>query len=202
MVNGGRRATEARLGRRWLLAGLLGLIMALAGCSSSGGGPAPIVSVTGTPNPSLSAVKAQITHDEVTVADSYHGCKALRLSPPHCPFQTATTPSSAGGNLIAIDITQQTGDDCYRGRVYFFNGETPLASTRQLPPRSRGGVESVRAAGKDTFAVTFGTSPSASTSCAQNGSAGPDVYRYAFNGTEMTLKSGTPPAAPKVIVGT
>lgn len=200
MVNGGRRGMEAPLWRRWLLASLLGLVMALAGCSSSGG-PAPAVSVTGTPNPSLSAVQAEITHDEGAVADLYHGCKALRLSPPHCPFKAASTPNSSGGTLIAVDITQQTGDDCYRGKVFFFNGETPLASTSQLPPHSKGGVEAVSAAGQDTFAVTFGTSPSASTSCAQNGSAGPDIYRYAFNGAAMTLKSGTPPAAPKVIVG-
>jgi hypothetical protein len=152
--------------------------------------------------PTASALLAQVAHDEATVAATYHNCDALHLSPSHCPFKTATTSNGSGGGLIAIDLTQQTGDDCYRGKVFFFNGESLVADTKGLAPHSKGGVESVRAAGSAAFAVTFGTSPSTSTSCAQNGSAGPDVYRYTWDGTNMAKKSGTPPTPPKVIVGT
>ena len=156
----------------------------------------PSARISGAP------LKAQIAHDKAFVSRRHDNCAAFRPSPAHCPFKVATTPNGKHGHLIAVDITQQTGDDCYRGRVFFFTGRQFLASTRRLPPRSFGGVKGVRAAGIARFKVIYRVSASAGTSCAMNGNAGTDPYVYAWNGQHMVKESGTPPAPPKVIVGT
>ncbi|MGI9004894.1 MAG: hypothetical protein ACR2FU_01600 [Streptosporangiaceae bacterium] len=148
------------------------------------------------------SLTAQIKHDEGVVAARYHHCASLHLSPRHCPFKVATTADGHGGTLIAVDLTQQTMDDCDRGRDFFFTGETLRASTRALQPHSLGGVESLRAHGTAAIAVSYGVNRSASTSCAQSGNAGTDTYVYGWNGKHMVRKSGTPPRKPKVIVGT
>jgi hypothetical protein len=145
--------------------------------------------------------QAEIAHDKAVVAGKYHHCSSF-LASRRCPFKVATTANGHGGTLIAIDITQQTMDDCDRGRVFFFNGETLLVSTRGLAPHSVGGVEGVRAHGAKEFAVIYGVNRSQNTSCAQSGNAGTDTYVYGWNGTHMIKKSGTPPNPPKVIVGT
>jgi len=172
-----------------LLLGLTGLV--LAGC-----GFAQAASTQ------ASTLKAQIAHDKAFVAARYHHCKSLHLSPPHCPFKIATTSNGHGGSLIAIDLTQQTGDDCNRGRVFFFNKEHFLASTRKLRPHSLGGVVGLHAKGAKKFTVIYAVSKTANTSCAEAGNAGTDSYVYAYNGHQMFKKSGTPPKLPKVIVGT
>ena len=117
------------------------------------------------------------------------------------PVQGRYHVERPGGSLIAIDLTQQTGDDCYRGRVFFFTKETFLTSTKNLKPDSVGGVKGVRADGTAKFAVVYWVSASANTSCAQNGNAGTDTYVYGWNGHHMFKKSGTRPKLPKVIVG-
>jgi len=172
-----------------LLLGLTGLV--LAGCGSAQAA-----------STQASTLKAQIAHDKAFVAARYHHCKSLHLSPPHCPFKIATTSNGHGGSLIAIDLTQQTGDDCNRGRVFFFNKEHFLASTRKLRPHSLGGVVGLHAKGAKKFTVTYAVSKTANTSCAEAGNAGTDSYVYAYNGHQMFKKSGTPPKLPKVIVGT
>lgn len=180
------------------VAGLLGLVLA-AGCGAghqAGASPGHVSVLSAT------TLKAEIAHDKAAIARRYHNCSALHLSPPHCPFKVATTANGKGGDLIAVDLTQQTGDDCYRGRVFFFDNESYLTSTRRLAPRSFGGVKGVRADGPARFAVTYWVSASATTSCAMNGNAGTDGYVYGWNGTHMFKKSGRPPKPPKVIVGT
>ena len=173
---------------------LAGLVLA-AGCASAQAAG----SLSGAAPRTL---KAEIAHDKAVVAAKYHHCSALHLSPPHCPFKVATTSNGHGGSLIAIDLTQQTGDDCYRGRAFFFSNETFLTSTKALQPHSVGGVEGLRAHGSAQIAIVYGVSASANTSCAQNGNAGTDTYVYEWNGHHMIKKSGTPPKLPKVIVGT
>ncbi len=173
------------------LLGLAGLVLTGCGAAQASSQPA-----------AASTLKAQIAHDKAFVADRYHGCASLHLSPRHCPFKVATTSNGHGGKLIAIDLTQQTGDDCNRGRVFFFTKEHFLASTRKLRPHSLGGVVGMHAHGAAKFAVIYGVSANTSTSCADAGNAGTDSYVYAYNGHRMVKKSGTPPKLPKVIVGT
>lgn len=182
-----RHLTITRCGP--LLLGLAGLV--LAGCGSAQAA-----------STQASTLKAQIAHDKAFVAARYHHCKSLHLSPQHCPFKVATTPNGHGGSLIAIDLTQQTGDDCNRGRVFFFNREHFLASTRKLRPHSLGGVVGLHAKGAKKFTVIYAVSKNANTSCADAGNAGTDSYVYAYDGHQMFKKSGTPPKLPKVIVGT
>jgi hypothetical protein len=172
-----------------VLLGMAALVLAACGTAQAAGG-AP------------QNLKAQIAHDKAFVAARYHHCANLHLTPRHCPFKVATTPNGHGGKLIAIDLTQQTGDDCNRGRVFFFNAETFLASTRSLRPHSIGGVVGLHARGTRAFGVVYGVSANASTSCAEAGNAGTDSYVYKYNGHHMVRKSGTPPKLPKVIVGT
>lgn len=172
---------------------LAGLVLA-AGCASA-------QAASASPGAALRTLKAEIAHDKAVVASRYHRCSALHLSPPHCPFKVATTSNGSGGSLIAIDLTQQTGDDCYRGRVFFFTKETFLTSTKNLKPDSVGGVKGVRADGTAKFAVVYWVSASANTSCAQNGNAGTDTYVYGWNGHRMFKESGSRPKLPKVIVG-
>ena len=189
-------AAARRRARKRTSAALLGLatLLLAVGC-----GAAQAASDAGAAPHSLAR---QIAHDKGVVAARYHHCASLHLSPRHCPFKVATTADGHGGTLIAIDLTQQTMDDCDRGRVFFFTGETLRASTKALQPHSVGGVENLRAHGTAAIAVIYGVSRSASTSCAQSGNAGTDTYVYAWNGTHMVKKSGTPPHKPKVIVGT
>jgi hypothetical protein len=49
--------------------------------------------------------------------------------------------------------------------------------------------------------VTYWVSKNKLTSCAANGDAGTDVYRYSWNGKTFHRTSGTLPRRPKVIVG-
>ncbi len=173
---------------------LAGLVLA-AGCASA-------QAAGSLPGAAPRTLKAEIRHDKAIVAAKYHHCSALHLRPRHCPFKVATTSNGHGGSLIAIDLTQQTGDDCFRGRAFFFSKETFLTSTKGLKPNSVGGVEGLHADGTAQIAIVYGVSKSANTSCAENGNAGTDTYVYAWNGRHMVKKSGAPPKLPKVIVGT
>jgi hypothetical protein len=186
-----RRGTP---GHAWALAGGIAAAMAMAGWAPAHAGPS--VAANGR------SLNAEIRHDKAFVSRRYDNCRAFVPSPGRCPLAVAVVANGRRGHLIAVDITRQTGDDCFRGRVFFFNGEHFAASTRQLPPRSFGGVKSVRADRTARFKVIYWVSASAQTSCAMNGNAGTDRYVYAWNGRRMVKKSGTPPAPPKVIVGT
>jgi hypothetical protein len=184
MIDSLRRGVAGhRNGRRAaaVLLGLAGVVLA-AGCA--------------VPH----TLRAQIAHDKGVVAAKYHHCSFLASH--QCPFQVATTANGHGGTLIAVNITQQTMDACDRGRVFFFNGETLLVSTRGLAPHSIGGVKGVREHGAREFAVVYWVNRSPNTSCARSGNGGTDTYVYRWNGTHMIKKSGTPPNPPKVIVGT
>ncbi len=182
--------TSARAGA--VLLGLAGLVLAGCGAAQAASGPLS----------PAARLKAEIAHDKAFVAARYHGCASLHLTPRHCPFKVASTSNGHGGSLIAIDITQQTGDDCDRGRVFFFNKENFLASTRSLKPHSLGGVVGLHSHGVRKFTVVYAVSANASTSCAAGGNAGTDSYVYAYDGHHMAKTSGTPPKLPKVIVGT
>ena len=155
--------------------------------------PAPQPAKTPAPNPAV------LAHDEAAVSAIYHDCAAF--NPNGCSLSAAVTPDGHGRLLYGILLAAETGDDCYRGIVYFFDAEKPIGNTSQLPPGSTGGVVSLQASGPGTFTVGYAVSPSKLTSCAANGSAGTVSYVYRWNDIKLVVVSGSPPALPAVIVG-
>ncbi len=108
----------------------------------------------------------------------------------------------AGSVLYGILLIAQTGDECFRGVGYFFDGERLVTNTGQLPPDDLGGgVVSLATSGPSSFAVGYAVSPSVSTSCADNGSAGTDTYTYGWSDAEFVVLSGVLPNPPSVLVG-
>jgi hypothetical protein len=144
----------------------------------------------------------QIAADEAFVAGVYGNCAAFTPSPHLCSFAVAATADRAGGHLYAVELRVQTGDDCYRGIVYFFDGTRYITRTRDLPPSSVGGVTRVRAGGAGRFAVVYLVNKNEVTSCAAGGDAGTDTYVYRWTGRRMVRQSGVLPRLPEVIVGT
>jgi hypothetical protein len=142
-----------------------------------------------------------VVHDEAVISASHDDCKAFEPT-GRCPFGVVVrTPNGSGAWLYAFRLSAVTGDDCDRGLVYFFDKERLLVSTSHLAPHSSAGVVRLRADGPKRFAVGFAVSPSSSTSCAENGSAGTTTYVYGWNGSKMSVVSGSLPSRPKVIVG-
>jgi len=144
----------------------------------------------------------QIAADEAFVARAYGDCAAFTPSPHHCSFAVAATGDRAGGRLYAVELRYQSGDDCYRGIVYFFDGTRFITRTRGLPPYSVGGVARVGADGAGRFAVVYLVDENQLTSCAAGGDAGTDSYVYRWTGHRMVRQSGVLPRLPEVIVGT
>ena len=151
--------------------------------------------------PRVSSIRngTESIHDEATVSAIYRSCAAF--SPDGCPLSAVRTPDGSGRRLYVILLRAETGDECYRGIAYFFEGEHLLGNTSQLPPKSIGGVIGVRAAGPARFAVTYAVSAAKNTDCADNGDAGRDTYIYRWSGSRLIVAFGTPPVLPKVIVG-
>jgi hypothetical protein len=179
-------------------AGLLGLVLtAVFGAGAAAAASRPDSAVPGA----SSSVRADIRHDEAFVANRNGHCAAFSAS-HRCPFGAAASTSDlSGGHLIAIDLRWFTMDACDRGVAYFFDGTKFLGTTRKLRPFSIGGVDTVHAAGAGLFAVAYFVSKSKNTSCARNGNAGTDTYKYRWNGSRMARESGSLPRLPKVIVG-
>lgn len=151
---------------------------------------------------SSASESAVIAHDEAVISASHNDCKAFEPT-GRCPFGgVVNTPNGSGESLYAFRLTAVTGDDCDRGLVYFFDEERLLVSTSHLAPHSSAGVVRLRADGPKRFAVGFAVSPSSSTTCARNGSAGTTTYIYRWNGSKLSVVSGRLPSRPKVIVGT
>jgi hypothetical protein len=144
----------------------------------------------------------QVAADEAYVARVYGNCAAFTPSPHHCSFAVAATPDRAGGRLYAVELRYQTGDDCYAGIVYFFDGTRYSTRTRDLPPYSIGGVTEVRADGTGRFTVVYLVNKNKSTSCAAGGDAGTNTYIYRWTGSRMVRQSGALPRLPEVILGT
>jgi hypothetical protein len=144
----------------------------------------------------------QVAADEAFVARAYDDCAAFTPSPHHCSFAVAAASDRAGGRLYAVELLYQSGDDCYRGIVYFFDGTRFITRTRDLPPYSIGGVASVRADGAGRFAVVYLVDKNQLTSCAAGGDAGTDTYVYRWTGHRMVRQSGVLPRLPEVILGT
>ncbi len=67
-------------------------------------------------------------------------------------------------------------------------------SMSHLAPHSSAGVVRLRADGPKRFAVGFAVSPSSLASCAENGSAGITTYVYDWNGSKMSVVSGSLPS--------
>lgn len=176
------------------VAGLSGLALTtvVAGEAIAAGRSAPAAPAS---------LSAQIRHDKAVVNRLHHHCAGFAVH-GSCPFGVASTSDRHGGHLIAINLRWFTMDACDRGVVYFFDGTKLIQTTRKLRPFSVGGVKSVFADGPGKFTVYYWVSRSKFTSCAQNGNAGTDRYRYRWTGTRMTWLSGKPPRLPRVIVGT
>jgi hypothetical protein len=150
----------------------------------------------------LGGSNRQIAADEAFVARAHGDCAAFTPSPHRCSFAVAATSDRAGGRLYAVELLYQSGDDCYRGIVYFFGGTRFITRTRDLPPYSIGGVASVRAVGAGRFAVVYLVDKNQLTSCAGGGDAGTDTYGYLWTGHRMVRQSGVLPRLPEVILGT
>ena len=144
----------------------------------------------------------QIAADEAYVAGVYGNCAAFTPSPHHCSFAVGATPDRAGGRLYAVDLRYQTGDNCFYGIVYFFDGTRFITRTRDLPPYSIGGVAEVRADGSGRFTVVYLVNKDNLTSCAAGGDAGTDTYVYRWTGSRMVRQSGILPRPGEVILGT
>lgn len=144
----------------------------------------------------------QIAADEAYVAGVYGHCAAFTPSPHHCSFAVAATPDTAGGRLYAVELRHQTGDDCERGIVYFFDQTRFITRTRDLPPSSIGGVTTVRADGTARFTVVYLVNKNKLTTCVAGGDAGTDTYTYRWTGSRMVRQSGVLPRPPEVILGT
>jgi hypothetical protein len=153
-------------------------------------------------SPLLGGGIRQIAADEAYVARVYGNCAAFTPSPHSCSFAVAATPDRAGGRLYAIDLLSQTGDDCFYGIVYFFDGTRFITRTRDLPPYSIGGVREVRADGTGRFTIVYLVNKNKLTSCAAGGDAGTDTYIYRWTGSRVVRQSGVLPRPPEVILGT
>lgn len=147
------------------------------------------------PTPSA---RAEARHDASTVVARYHDCRAF--SADGCATREVEA-DAFGSTFIAVEIESVSGDDCDRGLVYFFDGEALVTSSAALEPRSRAGVVALKARPDGSVVVGYALSPSGATSCAENGSAGVDDYRYALQGGTVIVAGGTLPAPPVVIVG-
>jgi hypothetical protein len=178
------------------LATILWSLLVVAGCVAA---PSVSASSVATSSPSRLAV---VAHDEALISASHDDCKAFEPT-GRCPFGVVVrTPNGSGESLYAFRLTAVTGDDCDRGLVYFFDEKRLLVSTSHLAPHSSAGVVRLRADGPKRFAVGFAVSPSSKANCAENGSAGTTTYVYGWNGSKMSVVSGSLPSLPEVIVGT
>jgi hypothetical protein len=203
--------SEMKLRRMWPVLSIAGLALAFTpgvGTAASVNGSSIARASVSWPavisNASLlpGGGNRQIAADEASVASAYGNCAAFTPSPHHCSFAVAATPDRAGGRLYAVELRVQTGDDCERGIVYFFDGTRFAGRTRDLPPYSVGGVSRVRAGGTGRFAVVYLVNKTAFTSCAAGGDAGTDTYVYRWTGQRMVRQSGVLPRLPEVILGT
>jgi hypothetical protein len=165
-------------------------------------------SIATTPN------REVVAHDESVVAMLNGNCAAFEPTGSCSALFTAdSTPNGNGGTLYAVELGARTGDQCSRGSVYFFDGESLLPNASQLPPshgqETDGGLAfvsesaGISSPGPDEIAVLFVVSkpdlPGGGVSCAADGNAGTDTYVYRENASAMQLVSGQPPAPPKVI---
>jgi hypothetical protein len=90
----------------------------------------------------------QIAADEAFVAQAYGDCAAFTASPHHCSFAVAATNGRPGGRLYAVELLYQSGDDCYRGIVYFAVDESAKAFAGWQ--RGEGAGDGGRSAGDQT----------------------------------------------------
>jgi hypothetical protein len=144
----------------------------------------------------------QIAADEAFAAWAYGDCAAFTSTPHHCSFAVAGTNGRPGGRWSAVELLYQSGDDCYRGIVYFFDGTRFITRTRDLPPYSVGGVARVAADGAGRFAVVYLADENQLTSCGAGGDAGTDTYLYRRTGHRLVRQSGVLARQPEVILGT
>ncbi|MEA2503252.1 MAG: hypothetical protein QOG36_295 [Actinomycetota bacterium] len=188
--------------------------------SASSASPVNPTIAVGTPtatmgiSPATSPNREVVAHDESVVATLNGNCAAFEPT-GSCSglFTVDSTPNGNGGTLYAVELGARTGDQCSRGSVYFFDGESLLPNASQLPPsdgqETDGGLDfvsktaGISSPGPDEIAVLFVVSkpdlPAGRVSCAAAGNAGTDTYVYRENGSAMQLVSGQPPAPPKVI---
>jgi hypothetical protein len=152
--------------------------------------------------PSPASPARQVADDEAYVAKAADDCAAFTPSPHRCTFAVAGTSNRSGGRLYGVELIQQTGDDCYRGIVYFFAGTRFITSTRLLPPHSIGGVRKILADGASRFSVVYWVNENEYTSCAGGGDGGTDTYVYRWTGARLVRESGHLPRPPRVILGT
>ncbi|HEX3424591.1 MAG TPA: hypothetical protein VHT30_00565 [Acidimicrobiales bacterium] len=179
-------------GRDKLAIAAVTVALVLAAC----GRTTPSGSAAATPSPDPGVVAA----DEAAVAAANSQCAAFTPD-RRCPFGPVVTSSDgAGGLLYAVALTAISGDACFRGVAYFFDGRRLATDSTRLPPNLPGGVVSLASAAAGQFTVGYGVSLP-NSSCADNGSAGTDPYVYGWNGSTMVLRSGTPPTPPKLLVG-
>ena len=187
--------------------------------ASSASSASPTIAVstpiaTTGPGPTTSPSREVVAHDESVVATLNGNCAAFEPK-GSCTglFTVASTSNGNGGTLSAVELRATTGDECSRGSVYFFDGESLLPNASQLPPshgrETDGGLAfisespGVSSPGPDEIAVPFVVSnpnlPGGGVTCAGDGNAGTDTYVFREGASAMQLVSGQPPPPPKVI---
>jgi hypothetical protein len=138
-----------------------------------------------------------IAHDEAIVNQMHSSCTAFEPTGKGCPFLVATTADGHGGLVYAITLLADAGDSCAGSIVYFFDGERLITDTTTLPPHTDPGADAVTSPQVGQFKVVWRVNPSVDAGCDQYGTAGSDTYLYGWNGTTMSLLSGTPPQPPQ-----
>lgn len=164
--------------------------------------PLVVASGPGASGPSAAAE----AHDEDVAAGYYGGCSSFEPSGQGCRMSVVSTPAGARGTLYAVVLRQQSGDGTGRGAVLFFHGTTLITGTSALAPGKRalhgpglGWVQSVGSPAEGRLSVRYAVSSASGVCTACVGDAGTDTYVYGWNGTSMTVVSGSPPPRPKVI---
>lgn len=180
------RALSSQLG--FEIAGLYSLAN-LHLTSQCSGTACPVI----TPPPSTHV----IAHDEAIINRMRSYCEAFEPASKGCPFAVTSTPDGTGGRIYAIAMLATAGDSCAGSIVYFFDGERLITDTTTLPPSTTPPMARLSSPSSGRISVVWRVNPAVNAPCYQFGSAGTDTYLYGWNGTTMTLLSGSPPQPPK-----
>jgi hypothetical protein len=148
------------------------------------------------PGGHATAAVSASSYDEETVNRLHNRCQGFEPAAVGCPFAVAHTSDGQGGTLYAIALTATAGDSCAGSVVYFFDGETLITDTTQLPPGGTPSEAGITSPDTGKFMIKWRVNPSANVPCYKFGTGGADSYLYAWNGDTVVLVAGKPPRSP------